>query len=197
MAEQDVDGRTVMRSVGKDGKLVLTPSGGIAAATYSGGTLTATFEIARDVGWDYFEKLAKQRVMQVQSASDPSKKLAIGERAVSIDGGEYNLILLKEAGEPIDIIYPTEGSPLIIGPGCTFKDPPNPNAAKLLTSFMFSQECQQFNVDIGGLRSVHNQVKDKAGRKPLSEIKTMKDDPAGVEKTADAIKAKYVSYFKA
>jgi hypothetical protein len=40
MTEQDVDGRTVMRPVGKDGKLVLTPSGGIAAATYSGGTLT-------------------------------------------------------------------------------------------------------------------------------------------------------------
>ena len=53
--------------------------------------MTATFQIARDLGWDYFEKLAKQKVMQVQSATDPPKKLALGERAVMADGGDYNL----------------------------------------------------------------------------------------------------------
>src|SRR5262249_31094365 len=35
---------------------------------YSGTILTATFQIARDIGWPFFEKLAQQRVMQVQSA---------------------------------------------------------------------------------------------------------------------------------
>jgi hypothetical protein len=54
---------------------------------------------------------------------------------------------------------------------------PNPNAARLLQSFMFSVECQQLMVDWGGLRSFHDQVKDKAGRKPLQDIKLMKDDP--------------------
>src|SRR5438093_1252671 len=38
---------------------------------YSGTIMTATQQMARDLGWEYFEKLAKQRVMQVQSASDP------------------------------------------------------------------------------------------------------------------------------
>lgn len=50
--------------------------------SYSGGTLTATFEIARDVGWDYFATLAKQRVMQVESATDPAKKVVLGERPI-------------------------------------------------------------------------------------------------------------------
>ena len=36
-------------------------------------------------------KLAKQRVMQVQSASDPPKKLALGERAIMADGIEYGV----------------------------------------------------------------------------------------------------------
>jgi hypothetical protein len=40
MTEQSVNGRVVMRVAPRDGKLVNTPSGGIAAATYSGGTLT-------------------------------------------------------------------------------------------------------------------------------------------------------------
>jgi len=37
---------------------------------YSGTIMTATFQIARDLGWGYFERLAKQRVMQVQSSAD-------------------------------------------------------------------------------------------------------------------------------
>src|SRR6266404_9274138 len=49
---------------------------------YSGTILTATFQLARDLGWSYFEKLAQQNVMQVQSALDPPNKLALGERAV-------------------------------------------------------------------------------------------------------------------
>jgi hypothetical protein len=40
VVEQTLDGRTIIRAVPRDGKLVLTPSGGIPVATYSGGTLT-------------------------------------------------------------------------------------------------------------------------------------------------------------
>src|SRR6202163_315352 len=55
---------------------------------YSGTIMTATFQMARDLGWDYFEKLAKQKVLQVQSSADPPKKLALGERSVMADGNE-------------------------------------------------------------------------------------------------------------
>jgi iron(III) transport system substrate-binding protein len=163
---------------------------------YSGTILTATHQTARDVGWDYFEKLAKQRVMQVQSASDPPKKLALGERAIMADGIEYGVFQLKETGKPVDVIYPAEGTPLIIGPNGVLKNAPNPNAARLLQSFMLSAECQQFNVEFGGLRSAHKLVKDKPGRKPLAEIKVMKDDAAAVEKESEEIKKRYTQYFK-
>ncbi len=53
---------------------------------YSGTILTSTFEMARDLGWDYFQKLAKQRVMQVQSAS-PS---IVGPSAVLKDAPHPN-----------------------------------------------------------------------------------------------------------
>ena len=45
--------------------------------------------------------------MQVQSATDPPKKLALGERAVMTDGGEYVLLQLKEAGRPVEPVYAT------------------------------------------------------------------------------------------
>jgi iron(III) transport system substrate-binding protein len=167
-----------------------------AHPSYSGTILTATFQTARDVGWDYFEKLAKQRIMQVQSASDPPKKLALGERAIMADGIEYGVFQLKEAGKPVDVIYPSEGCPLIIGPNGILKSAPNPNAARLLQSFMLSAECQQYNVDFGGLRSAHQQVKEHTGRRPMSEIKIFKDDAAAVERDSEAIKAHYTKYFK-
>ena len=67
---------------------------------------------------------------------------------------------------------PTEGTPLVVGPNGMFKNAPNPNAARLFQSFCFTAECQQLIFDVGGLRSVHPQIKEKAGRKPFKEIKT-------------------------
>src|SRR3954465_9017298 len=163
---------------------------------YSGTIMTATYQMARDLGWDYFEKLAKQRVMQVQSSADPPKKLALGERAVMADGNEYNMFQLKEKGDAVEIIYPTEGAPLIIGPNALLKDAPNPNAGKLFQSFCFTPECQQLIIDVGGLRSAHPHTKEKPGRTPFADIKKLKDDPAGVEKSSDEIKARYTKIFR-
>ncbi len=50
-----------------------------------------------------------------------------------------------------------------------FKAAPNPNAARLFQSFSFSPECQQLFIDVGGLRSVHPQTKEHAGRTPLEQ----------------------------
>jgi iron(III) transport system substrate-binding protein len=162
---------------------------------YSGTILTATFEMVRDIGWDFYENLAKQNIMQVQSATDPPKKLALGERSVMADGTEYNVFLLKDAGQPVDTIYPTEGTPFIIGPNGVFKAAPNPNAAKLFQNYCFTPEAQQIIIDVGGLRSLHPQVKEHAGRKPLSGIKLMKEDPEGAEQQSEEIKARYLKIF--
>lgn len=163
---------------------------------YSGTIMTATHQMARDLGWEYFEKLAKQRIMQVQSAADPPKKIALGERAVMVDGGDYVVTLLKAKGDPVEIVYPSEGTPLITGPSAIMKRAANPNAAKLFHCWGFTAEAQQVAVDIGGLRSAHAQVKERQGRKPLSEIKTMKENAAEVETMADQIKTAYTRYFK-
>src|SRR4029078_13396411 len=163
---------------------------------YSGTIMTSTFQITRDIGWDYLEKLAKQKIMQVQSSTDPPKKLALGERAVMADGNEYNMFLEMDKGSPVAIVYPTEGTPFVVGPNGIFKDAPNPNAARLFQSYCFTPEAQQLIVDVGGMRSVHPQAKDKAGRAPLKDIKLMKDDAAAVEKTGDEIKARYTKIFK-
>src|ERR1700729_2220182 len=130
---------------------------------YSGAILTATFVLSRDLGWSYFESLAKQKVMQVQSAADPPKKLLLGERAIMADGNDYNLLLAKDQGRPVQPVYPTEGSPLIIVPSGIFQSAPSPNAARLFQSFFLSGEAQQLLVDTYAHRSFHAKIKEKPG----------------------------------
>jgi len=163
---------------------------------YSGTIMTATFQMVREFGWDYYEKLSKQRVMQVQSSTDPPKKLALGERAVMADGNEYNVVLLKEAGQPVEPVYPTEGTPTISGPTGIFANAPHPNAARLFQAWLHTRETQQFFIDFSAQYSVHAQVQSKPGRRKISDIKLMKEDPAGVEKMTEEIKTRYARLFR-
>jgi iron(III) transport system substrate-binding protein len=162
---------------------------------YSGTIMTATYELQRDLGWTFFERLAKQNVMQVQSSADPPKKLELGERAVQADGNEYNILQLRDAGRPVEPVYATEGSPMIVGPNGIFKAAPNPNAAKLFQSFCFTREAQQLIIDVGGLRSLHPQAREKPNWIALKDIKTLKDDAAAVEQQGASIKTRYTRLF--
>jgi iron(III) transport system substrate-binding protein len=163
---------------------------------YSGTIMNATFQIARDLSWEYFEKLAKQRVMQVQSATDTPKRISLGERAIMVDGAGYLIIRYKEEGQPVDIIYPEEGTPVAAGPSAVFKAAPNPNAARLFQNWMHSREAQQFLVDWARQYSPHRQTVEKPGIRKLADVKLMREDPEAIEKGADEIKRRYTQIFK-
>src|SRR6201746_2732314 len=163
---------------------------------YSGTIMTATFQLVRELGWEYLEKLSKQRVMQVQSSTDPPKKLALGERAVMADGNEYGVVLLKEAGQPVEPLYPSEGTPTISGPTAIFATAPHPNAARLFHAWFHTRETQQFFMDYTAQYSAHAQVQSKPGRRKLSDIKLMKEDTAGVEAMTEEIKTRYAKLFR-
>ena len=167
-----------------------------AHPSYSGTIMTSTYQMVRELGWTYLEKLAQQQLLQIQSATDTPKKVVLGERPVMADGNESNVLLLKEAGQPIEAVYPAEGTPSIVQPSAIFKAAPHPNAARLFQNYLFSVEGQELFVNIGGLRSVHALVKDKPGRAPLSSIKVWKDDPAAVETQSEEIKQRYSRIFR-
>jgi iron(III) transport system substrate-binding protein len=162
---------------------------------YSGAILTVTFLLVRELGWGFFEKLAEQKIMQVQSAAEPPKKIQAGERAVMADGNDYNLTLLKDQGQPVEAVHPTEGTPVIIVPCGIFRNAPNPNAARLFESFLFSAEAQQMFGDAFAHRSFHALTKEKPGRAPLSAFKLLKADPAAVLAQSEDIKARYTKIF--
>lgn len=167
-----------------------------AHPAYSGTIMNSTFQTARDLGWEYFEKLAKQRVMQVQSATDTPKKIALGERAIMVDGAGYLIIQYKERGDPVDIVYPEEGTPLATSPSVLFKGAPNPNAGRLFQNWMHSREAQQVIVNFARQYSPHSQTVEKPGVRRLADIKLMKEDAEAIEKNAEDIKKRYSALFK-
>jgi iron(III) transport system substrate-binding protein len=166
-----------------------------AHPAYSGNIMTTTYALSQLLGWDFYERLATQRVLQVQSSTEPPKKVALGERPVMIDGNEYNLFLLKKQGAPIEVVYAEEGTTLCPGMAGIMKDAPHPNAARLFASYLFSLEAQQLEYDVAEVRSFHPEVKDKPGRIPLGQIKLLKVDPAELEKQTESIRTKYAGYF--
>jgi iron(III) transport system substrate-binding protein len=161
---------------------------------YSGTIMTVTFEIARDIGWDFFKKLGQQHVMQVQSAADPPKRVAQGERPIAADDGEYLPLQMIDKGAPLAIVYPTEGTPSIPGGAGVMIDAPHPNAARLFDLYLFSKEGQTLLVEMGGIRSFHPGAPAPKGAKPLAEIKVMKADTPAQAKQAEEIKKRYADF---
>lgn len=171
------------------GKLVKAHPG------YSGTSLTGTFAITKLLGWDYLEKLSKQGVQQLQSTTATPKSIASGERAVMVDGNEYNMFIEIDAKSPVKIIYPVEGTPFVPSPTAVFADAPHPNAARVLQNFLYTARIQQMAVDDGGTRSAHPDVKDPPGRAPLGQIKLLPDDAAAMLPQIADIKKRYSALF--
>jgi len=171
------------------GKLVKAHPG------YSGTALTGTYALVKVLGWDYFEKLAKQGVQQLQSTTAPPKTIASGERAVEVDGNEYNMFIEIDKKSPVKIIYAVEGTAFVTSPTAIFAQAPHPNAARVLQNFLYTAKAQQILVDAGGARSLHPDVKEPANRTPLKSIKLLPDDPKGMLPQVNEIKKKYTAIF--
>jgi iron(III) transport system substrate-binding protein len=134
-------------------------------------------------------------VQQLQSTTATPKSIASGERAVMVDGNEYNMFIEIDAKSPVKIIYPKEGTPFVTSPSAIFAEAPHPNAARVLENFLFTAKTQQLTVNEGGTRSVHPDVKDPPGRTPLSAVKLLTDDPVAMLPQIAEIKKRYAGLF--
>jgi iron(III) transport system substrate-binding protein len=164
---------------------------------YSGVIATHVLALVNQYGWDFFKQLAQNRLMLVQSAVDPSGVVASGERPVAVDGGEYTFYQIKKKGNPVEIVYPKEGVPLVVSPTAITAFAPHPNAAKLFTDFGFSREIQQVMADSEGLYTGHPEVKYPTDKPKLSDLKLLTVDPEELEKRNEEIKKRFVEFFGA
>ena len=135
--------------------------------------------------------------MLVQSAVDPAGIVASGERPVAVNGGDYTFAQTKQKGNPVEIVYPKEGVPLIVSPTAITSFATHPNAARLFTDFTFTREVQQVLADSEGLYTGHPEVKYPADKPKLDELKLLHTDPEELEKRTEEIKKRFVEFFGA
>ena len=173
------------------GKLVTAHPG------YSGVIATHVLALVHLHGWDYFKALAQNKPMLVQSAVDPAGVVASGERAVAVNGGDYYYYQMKKKGNPIEVVYPKEGVPLVVSPTAIAAFAPHPNAAKLFTDFTFRREVQQALADTEGLYTGHPDVKYPSDKPKLGDLKLLQLDPEELEKRNEEIKTRFVEFFGA
>jgi iron(III) transport system substrate-binding protein len=164
---------------------------------YSGVIATHVLALVHLHGWDYFKALAQNKPMLVQSAVDPGGIVASGERPVAVNGGDYTFYQLKKKGNPVEIVFPKEGVPLVVSPSAITSFAPHPNAARLFTDFIFSREIQQVLADTEGLYTGHPDVKYPADRPKLGDLKLLQVDPEELEKRTEEIKTRFVEFFGA
>ncbi len=164
---------------------------------YSGVIATHVLALVHLNGWDYFKALARNKPMLVQSAVDPSGIVASGERPVAVNGGDYTFYQAKKKGNPVEIVYPKEGVPLVVSPSAITSFAPHPNAARLFTDFIFSRDVQQVLADTEGLYTGHPQVTYPADKPRLPDLKLLTVDAEELEKRNEEIKTRFVEFFGA
>ena len=164
---------------------------------YSGVIATHVLALVHLHGWEYFQALAKNQLMLVQSAVDPAGVVASDERPVAVNGGDYTFYQSKKQGNPVEIVYPKEGVPLVVSPSAIASFAPHPNAARLFTDFGFTREVQQVMADSEGLYTGHPDVKYPTDKPKLTDLKLLTAEPEELEKRNEEIKKRFVEFFGA
>jgi iron(III) transport system substrate-binding protein len=164
---------------------------------YSGIIMTHVLALVKQYGWEYFQELAKNKVHITQSANDPAGVVASGERPVGVNGAEYFYYKTLKQGNPIKIVYPKEGVPLVVSPTAIAAAAPHPNASKLFTEFILTKESQQFLADREGLYTGHPDVTYPKDKPMLKDLKLLAVEADELEKRNDEIKKKFTEFFGA
>ena len=126
--------------------------------------------LARELGWDYWQKVAGNGTMIVQGHAQLATALISGERAVAIESDFGQLYNEVQKGTPIKMVTPTEGVFLINSPMAIPLKAPHPNAAKAFLEFNLSKDVQDLFTSSG----TYSPRTDFAAPKTYPELRSLK-----------------------
>jgi len=161
------------------------------------GAARATIEALMDkYGPEFFTTLATGGMSSVPSNGAARDGVVDGAfEAVGVL--DYMARAAKEAGSPIDFVYPAGGTVLIPSPIAITASAENPTAAKAVVDFILSRSGQQIIVQIGDFYPVRTDVAPPTGAPPLHTITALEIDWDALAGEIDAISAMWVELFGA
>lgn len=144
-------------------------------------------------GWQYFDKLEKNKPQIGRSINDTVTMLNAKERWVAA-GPEATTLLSRDKGNPVGVIYPADGALLMVSPSGIPKSAPSPNAAKLFIEFLLDKEAAEVQVRNHAL-SVIKGIKAAPGAMPLENIKVIRPTEAEITEGIPKLKEKFRDTF--
>lgn len=144
-------------------------------------------------GWDYFTRLEKNQPQIGRSVNDTVTMLNSKERLVAA-GPEATTLLSRDKGNPLSVVYPTDGALLMVSPSAIPKNAPSPNAGKLYMEFLLSKEAAEVQVKSHSLAVVKG-IAPAPGAKPLEQIKVVRPTEDEITKGIPEVKEKFRDTF--
>jgi iron(III) transport system substrate-binding protein len=140
---------------------------------FSGYVGTWVVSLKKLYGWDFFETLAKNNPQVGRSINDTVTMLNAGERLVAGSGPNGTTMESASKGNPLAMIYPPDGTVLIIAPSGIPKGVKHPNAAKLFMEYLLTPEASKIWVEHFN-ESMRPEVKPLNGAKSAADVKTIR-----------------------
>lgn len=128
-----------------------------------------------DKGWDYVKALVAQLDgVTIGSSSQVAKDVAAGEYIVGLTYEPLSLNFVN-SGQPVEIVYPSEGAAFLPATIQLIKNGPNPAAGKAFIDFVISEEGQTIIAEQTAGRPLRDGV-TKPGLPALADIPTIEED---------------------
>jgi iron(III) transport system substrate-binding protein len=144
-------------------------------------------------GWDYFKKLEQNKPQIGRSINDTVTMLNAGERSIGA-GPSATTLRSAARGNPVGVIYPEDGTLLMISPSAIMKQTKNPNAAKLFMEFLYSIEAAKVSAE-NYSESIRPEVPSAPGSKPISEVNTIRPSYEEIQKGIPEVKESWRDTF--
>lgn len=140
---------------------------------FSGYVGTWALTMRDQYGWDFFEKLAKNNPRVGRSINDTVTMLNAGESAIAGSGPVGTLLDSVQKGNPLAMVYPTDGTVLIIAPSSIMKGSKHPNAARLFMEYLLSEAASQIWADHFN-EPIRPEVSASKGAKSAKDLKIIR-----------------------
>lgn len=140
---------------------------------FSGYVGTWTVMMRKLYGWQFFEKLAKNDPQIGRSINDTVTMLNSGERTIAATGPTGHILESAQKGNPLGIVYPSDGTVLILAPSGIMKGAKHPNASRLFMEYLLSVEASKIWVEKFG-ESMRPEVPALKGAMSAKDLKTIR-----------------------
>ena len=129
-----------------------------------------------------------------RSADDPVTLLNAGERTIGMAVSISAPLLSQSRGNPVSIVYPTDGTLAVYSPTGIPKNAPHPNAAKLFMEFacgpIYAEVMRKYFI-----MPVRPEIAPPEGALPFDKVKLIGSTPTQIEDGIPDIKEQWRDTF--